>query len=1312
MNQQLLGGSNSESEENLSIHLAEITSLNWPSSETLIYKCRVAIHSPFESKPLIKELPARSHPAWMLDYQHQGACQLKLALLYRDPAQSGPWTELGEVEVDAKEAVAKETSVNVSLPISDWDLAPRLRLKMRIYKSLRPPGKRQRGLGRLPRVAQEKPVPELAPPAFLQPDASSYDFEVPDEVPMTPQEKVIVKDSWNKFLAFKELSLDMFFKRLLAIEPSLGGRVGVANDLLMENFFGLFDLTVRQLIPQTETVLREAYRGIHPSPELECNTVEEYGQFFATFGLRAEDWLKARDAWMWVLPTMPYIEEYEAKDLEKGAASALYKYFTGRVLRPMLTALRDYDEAFTPDMLEKVRSGWQALSAGGDAPGRTLYGALAAEGSLLAPVLRGLDLQGPSAVAFSSLENTLDLLRDWDRLLPELRHRDASQRRQLPTTPVEVLETPMLDLLEERVEGFDDSQRLAWRSLFTQLKKERRQPKTREDHVLQKATEYLTQFAEEWGWNEGDLNRRLAQVRAEIGATGSYTHTYEELAFGAQLAWRNSSKCVGRMQWKNLLVRDMRHIQGPDEIYEECLEHLRVANNGGRLQSVMSIFRPRRAGENWGPRIWNSQLLRYAGYRQSDGTILGDPANAGLTDAILELGWTPPSPKGPFDMLPLVVEVPGKQPSVYEIPEDMVIEVPIEHPTRPEIGELGMKWFAVPAISNFRLVIGGVDYGCLPFNGWFLCTEIARNLTDASRYDKVEEIARALDLDMKNDQTMWRDEAYLQLNKSIIHSFQKNRVVIVDQHSVSRQFLTHDMREKEAGRECPGQWSWVVPPLGGSVCPVYHHEMRDFLLEPQYYHAADRWAVQPDGGEHANFEEQVLLEDEQRGETVESMLILFSCADAGLQHLARLAARRLDRFAPRLQSLASFDAEQLVGEKMLLLMTPGTETESSRREEGKLVEWLKRQTSRPLKGLNFVIIALGEKDSSPNRQAAGGETPFPLAQALDRVLTGGGGQRLIPVQRVEAAADRITTFHRSLAMLGRLMGKDDLFVDDANLGRHSRLSVMFLDDASSLPPFDPPKVLPRPERLAARIVANESMVVGAGKSLRRMVLDLGEGGADLRPGHRVQVFGQTAPELVERLCRRLGIQPESRLTAHFLGGFGEVLGTELPFAVPIRVDELIAHELDLSWHRPVEDWLLFLWKAVDTGWQKETLEATLRLLDGTTGAAYDKEIDKVRSEFKDICDLLEHFATASVSLADVLELVRYQEGAPFSVAERKAEPGNQITILVEAGDGSSSTAGELASFLTSRQPGETVRLAVLDPSTSDVQAAVGEPVTA
>lgn len=60
------------------------------------------------------------------------------------------------------------------------------------------------------------------------------------------------------------------------------------------------------------------------------------------------------------------------------------------------------------------------------------------------------------------------------------------------------------------------------------------------------ATRFYNGVAVELNWAPSVKEKRLFEVHTEITATGMYTHTTEELELGARLAWRNSSKCVGR----------------------------------------------------------------------------------------------------------------------------------------------------------------------------------------------------------------------------------------------------------------------------------------------------------------------------------------------------------------------------------------------------------------------------------------------------------------------------------------------------------------------------------------------------------------------------------------------------------------------------------------------------------------------------------------------------------------------------------------------------------------------------------------------
>lgn len=339
--------------------------------------------------------------------------------------------------------------------------------------------------------------------------------------------------------------------------------------------------------------------------------------------------------------------------------------------------------------------------------------------------------------------------------------------------------------------------------------------------VPAEAEEFLELFHAE-NPQAGSMRPRIAAVMREIDMTGTYWHTAEELAFGARVAWRNNARCIGRLYWRSLQVRDLRTVSDAGGVAEHCFEHLRAAHNGGKIRPMISVFAPE-APFRPAPRIWNEQLIRYAGYEEPNGRVLGDPRYRTFTSELIQRGWRPPEPRGAFDVLPLVVETLEEGPRMFQLPGQAVHEVPLEHPELAWFADLGMRWHAVPVISNNRLVIGGVSYPAAPFNGWYMGTEIgARNFGDSDRYDLVPEVAERMGLDTSDEATLWRDHALVEINRAVLHSFRVNGVTIADHHTESRRFLTHLEREEQAGRRCPADWSWIVPPMSGSQTPVFH----------------------------------------------------------------------------------------------------------------------------------------------------------------------------------------------------------------------------------------------------------------------------------------------------------------------------------------------------------------------------------------------------------------------------------------------------------------------------------------------------------
>jgi nitric-oxide synthase, bacterial len=361
----------------------------------------------------------------------------------------------------------------------------------------------------------------------------------------------------------------------------------------------------------------------------------------------------------------------------------------------------------------------------------------------------------------------------------------------------------------------------------------------RESSTWDEARAYLELFHREKGIPHR-LADRLEVVRREIDRTGTYWQTVDELTHGARVAWRNSNRCIGRLYWESLRLRDMRHLATEEEIFQSCVEHLHEAYNGGRIRPLITIFPPSIPGRA-GIRIWNPQLIRYAGYRQADESVRGDPLHCELTEAVRALGWRGGAGT-PFDVLPLVIQFPDGSPRLFELPRDAVEEVPLVHPVFDWFATLGLKWHAVPALSGMGLEIGGVNYTAAPFNGWYMGTEIgARDFGDASRYNILPVLAEKMGLDTRSERSLWIDRALLEMNVAVNHSFAMARVSLVDHHTAARQFMRHIEREAKARRAITGQWNWLVPPMSGSTTPVFHRGYKNTTLKPAFYFQEDRW---------------------------------------------------------------------------------------------------------------------------------------------------------------------------------------------------------------------------------------------------------------------------------------------------------------------------------------------------------------------------------------------------------------------------------------------------------------------------------------
>ena len=352
----------------------------------------------------------------------------------------------------------------------------------------------------------------------------------------------------------------------------------------------------------------------------------------------------------------------------------------------------------------------------------------------------------------------------------------------------------------------------------------------------EEARAFLDEFNDAVGAGPAARQARWADVRRSLIRHGWYEHTPEELAFGARLAWRNTGRCIGRLFWKSLDVVDCRSLTEPGAIHQRMTEHLGEAQSDGRIRSIISVFPPVKGAQipAW---IESRQLVQYAGHAQQTGGVLGDRQNVEATRISRSMGWSPSGHPGRFDLLPWLLRDKDDRRHLSALPEGAVKEVEIAHPDHPALKALGLRWYAVPVVTNMILTIGGIEYPCAPFNGFYMGTEVAsRNLADKQRFNLLPMVARALGLDPDAPgPAFWRDVALTELNRAVLNSFKEAGVTMVDHHTASDQFMTFHSQEQANGRRVPGDWRWLVPPQASSASDVFHLRIRNFHPVPNFY---------------------------------------------------------------------------------------------------------------------------------------------------------------------------------------------------------------------------------------------------------------------------------------------------------------------------------------------------------------------------------------------------------------------------------------------------------------------------------------------
>ncbi|XP_061441724.1 nitric oxide synthase 3 isoform X2 [Rhineura floridana] len=451
------------------------------------------------------------------------------------------------------------------------------------------------------------------------------------------------------------------------------------------------------------------------------------------------------------------------------------------------------------------------------------------------------------------------------------------------------------------------------------------------EELLPLAQDFLNLYYRSMKRGESEAHvQRLKEVEQQIAETGTYQLLEAELIFGAKHAWRNAARCLGRIQWNKLQVFDARDCTSAQEMFTSVCTHINYATNRGNLRSAITIFPKRMAGRG-DFRIWNQQLVHYAGYIQPDGTFLGDPASVEFTEVCVQYGWRPP--RGRFDILPLLLQAPDEDPELFPLPPELILEVPISHPTLKCFKDLGLRWYALPAVASLMLEIGGLQFPAAPFSGWYVGCEIGmRDFCDSQRYNLLQEIAELMGLDTQTTSSLWKDKAAVEMNVAVLHSFQLAKVTIVDHHAIGDSFMKHLENEQRIRGGCPSDWVWLVPPISGSLSPVFHQELVNYQLSPSFRYQTDPWKLYiPKGStvtRRKTFKEianAVKISAKLMGHVMAKRVkatILYA-SETGKSQAYALKLKQLFKssFAPKVMCMDEYDVVSLEHETLVLVVT-------------------------------------------------------------------------------------------------------------------------------------------------------------------------------------------------------------------------------------------------------------------------------------------------------------------------------------------------------------------------------------------------------
>jgi sulfite reductase alpha subunit-like flavoprotein len=541
------------------------------------------------------------------------------------------------------------------------------------------------------------------------------------------------------------------------------------------------------------------------------------------------------------------------------------------------------------------------------------------------------------------------------------------------------------------------------------------------------------------------------------------------------------------------------------------------------------------------------------------------------------------------------------------------------------------------------------------------------------------------------------------LDFSVMYSFQKEASTIVDHHTCSKQFLTHDEREKRCGREVPAQWSWIVPPLSSSLTGVFHHEMRDFHLTPEYVYQANMWEIKAKGSKisdsslhagHDSFSAKVL--------------ILWSSETGTAERFAKLAKHTMERYmecdARSLAGLRASDLASLSSDYLAVLFIVSTFGDGAPPSDGvdlhSSLNTLVLSEAAPapeplLSKLRFSVLALG---SSLYPHFCG------FGLNLDSLLLTCGAFSLLPPTLADELKGQAATFQTWMSQVTHVLGVEGgggnasaatpisplHFISKLELTASAEGTSGKVDDA-----YFSCSVRKNVELLFGR-AASEAR---EGSDTTRMIeIDMSGTPLTYETGDHLQIMPCNSQATVVAMLKHLHLRGNEWVAEGKKGSM-----SLLPVAFPVQVGTLLSRAIDLSSTEASLPGFLNLLRVRSK--DERDLEYVQGLLNRWASQSHRQSL---LAEFPTILHLLQVCTSAQLELGD-LALLPVLKPRLYSISSAAECMPHTVQLTVKViREGSS--VGLCSNFLAGLAPGSSTVMARIHTSSFRLPSDLSSPL--